>query len=283
MYAILKPILMEAALLFVSLLFLRVVYLLIRSAGLGSAILAWLSGEPAPVYFEWVSKRMPAHYEQILYRCDKYYRELPEKRRRSYTSRIMKFMGRKKFEAREDLVLTREMILLISSAAIRISFGLRDYMFSSFHTIIVYPDEFYSKAYRLKLKGQTNAMGVIVFSWKDLEYGNAIADDSINLGYHEFAHALFLDHFLQPYEDDFKAHYRNWLVYLKNNATLEKVKQEGIFREYAAANEMEFFAVALENFFENPHHFRQELPGLYMLMIRLLNQNPAAKLYNAGV
>lgn len=274
---------MEVALFFLALVIFRLTYIIIRSVDMGKAIAALIKGQAVPVYFEWTPKRMPNHYEQFLYRNEKYYRELPPKRRKSYASRIMKFMDDKKFETREGLVLTKEMLIMISSAAIKISFGLREYMFSSFHTIIIYPDEFYSRTFKLKLKGQTNARGVIVFSWKDLEFGNAIADDSINLGYHEFAHALFLEHFLQPYEGEFKDHYREWLMFIKNNSSLNKVRQEHIFRNYATTNEMEFFAVALENFFEKPIHFKQELPQLYAHMRILLNQDTASGRYNATI
>lgn len=55
---------------------------------------------------------------------------------------------------------------------------------------------------------------------------------------------------------------------------------ETIFRNYATTNEMEFFAVALENFFENPDHFRQELPQLYHHMTIPLNQDPSAGIFN---
>ncbi|NOX46314.1 MAG: zinc-dependent peptidase [Chlorobi bacterium] len=167
------------------------------------------------------------------------------------------------------------MQLLIASAAVKITFGLRDYKLGLFHTIVVYPKEFYSRVSHLHLKGETNASGVIVFSWEDLKFGVSIPDDSINLGYHEFAHALFLEHLMNPYNNSFKDHYREWLVFIKNNSKLREVKRKHIFRDYAATNAMEFFAVALENFFESPDNFKKELPRLYLLMSEMLNQNPA--------
>jgi Mlc titration factor MtfA (ptsG expression regulator) len=46
------------------------------------------------------------------------------------------------------------------------------------------------------------------------------------------------------------------------------------FRPYACANEHEFFSVAVENFFERSHDFKSVMPELYLIMTRLLNQDP---------
>jgi len=249
-------------------------YIVLRSVDLGKGIIAFILNKPPPLCFELFYRRLPSNYEQFLYRNEKYYRELSPKLQRNYGSRIMKFIDDKEFHGRGGLKLNHEIILVIASAAVKITFGLWDYKLSSFHTIIVYPDEFFSKASNLHLKGETNATGVIVFSWKDVKFGMSNPSDSINLCYHEFAHALFLNHLLSQLEDDFKRHYREWLVYIKRNSKLKEVKEKHIFRDYAVTNEIEFFAVAVENFFEEPEHFKKELPKLYEYMTKILNQDP---------
>jgi MtfA peptidase len=40
-------------------------------------------------------------------------------------------------------------------------------------------------------------------------------------------------------------------------------------------NEHEFFAVAVENFFERPQEFKNAIPELYAILIKLLNQDPS--------
>lgn len=250
-------------------------YVSITAVDLNKAIIALLSGQPLPTHFEVFPRKMPAHFKQFLYNNDKFYRNLSPKLKKSYGSRIMKFIGGKNFEMRDGLRLTTEMEIVIASAAIKITFGLRNFEFDRFHTIIIYSEEFFSNVSELFVKGETNGSGVIVFSWNDLKFGNSVPDDSINLGYHEFAHALFIEYLLDPYDSKFKEYYREWLVYISNNDKLEEATERKIFREYAAANEMEFFAVALENFFENPNHFKKELPNLYGLMAQMLNQDLA--------
>lgn len=250
-------------------------YVSIKSIDLKKAIIAIISFQSLPIYFELLPRRLPFEYKQFLIRNDKFYRDLSPKLQRSYGSRIMKFIDTKEFITRDGLKLTTEMLLLISSAAVKITFGLRDYRLSLFHTIIIYSDEFYSKVSQAQVKGETNAGGVIVFSWKDLKFGASIPNDSLNLGYHEFAHALFLENLMNPYNNNFKKHYREWLVYITNNDKLKEVQKKHIFRDYAAVNKAEFFAVSLENFFEKPDNFKKELPRLYEYMTEILNQDLA--------
>jgi Mlc titration factor MtfA (ptsG expression regulator) len=263
---------------FILLFFLGyVIFIAIRSVELGRGIAAFFLGKPPPVYFELNQWHLPINDEQFIYRNEKFYRELSPKRQKSFGSRIMKFLDEKDFEGREGLRITREIKLVIAMAATKVSFGLRDFRYQNFTKIIVYPDEFFSKVSRLHLKGETNAAGIIVFSWKDLQYGNDYPNDSINLGYHEFAHALFIENVLNPNENNFKKHYREWLVFISRNAKLQEVKQSKVFREYASRNEVEFFAVAMENFFERPQYFRDKLPTLYEYMTKILNQYPLQK------
>jgi len=248
-------------------------FIMLRSVDLSKALINIITFKQLPIYFELYSRRLSKHKVDYLIRNDSYYRSLSPKLRRSFNSRIKKFIASKHFVSRGDFILNQEVILILATAAVKISFGLKDYLFSHFHTIIIYSDEFYSNASQVEVKGETNGSGIIVFSWKDIEYGNSDPSDSINLAYHEFAHALFVTNLMSPYENDFKEHYREWLMYVKYNSQLKEATQKHIFRDYAAVNEMEFFAVAVENFFEKPQEFKKALPKLYELMAKVLNQD----------
>jgi hypothetical protein len=189
----------------------------------------------------------------------------------------MKFIQSKSFETREKLALTDEMKLIIAATSVKISFGLKDYFLDSFHTIILYPGEFFSRFSKAMVKGETNGTGVIVFSWKDLQFGFDVADDALNLAYHELAHAIFIDHFKKRSDDAFTLNYIKWLRFVRNKQKLIEVQQKQLFRKYATYNEQEFFAVAMENFFEKPENFKEELPNLYLIMSEMLNQDPLQK------
>ena len=50
--------------------------------------------------------------------------------------------------------------------------------------------------------------------------------------------------------------------------------EEHFLRSYAGTNGYEFFAVALEYFFENPVDLRKAIPDLYATLTCLLQQDP---------
>ena len=56
-----------------------------------------------------------------------------------------------------------------------------------------------------------------------------------------------------------------------------------LLRPYAATNETEFFAVAVENFFERPPALRRRHPELYRALSQFFNQDPAGGLLKADI
>ena len=54
-------------------------------------------------------------------------------------------------------------------------------------------------------------------------------------------------------------------------------RRHAFLRSYAGTNEAEFFAVAVEYFFERPQEFQTALPELYGTLGSLLRQDPAAE------
>jgi Mlc titration factor MtfA (ptsG expression regulator) len=50
--------------------------------------------------------------------------------------------------------------------------------------------------------------------------------------------------------------------------------EDPFFRDYGRKNIREFFAVAVECFFEAPEPFKMQFPVFYNLMCQLLNQDP---------
>jgi len=74
--------------------------------------------------------------------------------------------------------------------------------------------------------------------------------------------------------------------YLRDIVRLSKIEIERIkhdnhhfFRSYAATNIYEFFAIAVEYFFEVPDELKNELPRLYDYMVKLLKQDPHRGIY----
>ncbi|MFH0865324.1 MAG: zinc-dependent peptidase [Bacteroidota bacterium] len=220
-------------------------------------------------------KRLSPDQVNILFKYSKYYKMLPEKLKPYYENRMLRFLKEKNFITKGEIHLTEEMKLLVADSAIKLTFGLKDYKFQKFPKIIIFKGDFFSDFSKSQNKGETNPAGAIVFSWRDLLEGDANDMDGINLGLHEFAHALMIQNIgVSGWEDEYFL-YKTELLYnfYNNSEKLDNVRTHHLFREYAFRNEMEFFSVAIEHFFEGPHRIKSDLPELYSILSRMLNQD----------
>jgi MtfA peptidase len=219
-------------------------------------------------------------YEQILSDKFSFYNTLDEKQKILFCRRLEHFVKHRIFQGREGFIVTEESRILISAAAIRLTFGLNDYMLSDFHDILIYPHTFYSKFSRTNNKGETNPHGIIVFSWPDVVEGFRTVEDHINLAYHEFAHALLLQDSTQGLADSmFPYGYQLLNHALMKKHLSQRAHHDNLFRDYAYTNKMEFFAVATEYFLESPEYLREKCSELYDIMMRTLRQDPISKQY----
>lgn len=205
-----------------------------------------------------------------------YYRALPPKSQRIFAYRVARFKKLTKFVPRQMNTVSEEMEVLISASAVQIAFGYDDVFLAHFDRIFVYPDQFWSSADQRYHKGEVNpAMGAIVISWKHFVEGYA-ADEGLNLGLHEMAHAIQLENIIMNDEFGFmnSDDIRTWQQLASSE--MEKIRsgETNFFRAYAGTNQAEFFAVAVENFFERPKNFSVYNRALYKTLAQLLKQDP---------
>jgi Mlc titration factor MtfA (ptsG expression regulator) len=91
------------------------------------------------------------------------------------------------------------------------------------------------------------------------------------------AHALAYVNFITQTEEDkhFKKEFPNFSKVARPIFTsMQQGGAKNLLGDYAATNYHEFWAVAVEIFFESPVQFRHELPELYEAMACVLNQDP---------
>lgn len=223
------------------------------------------------------SKKVSNEQMRILEREFLFYQRLKEKEKQVFQHRVVSFINHKQFIGREGLVVSEEMKVLISATAIMLTFGFRKYKIDLIDKVIVYPKAYYSKTNEVFHKGETNPqLKAIVFSWEDFKHGYKIGDDNLNLGIHEFGHAIHLN---AANNDDissliFNEGFDRLTSYLQNHeAVRQKLIASKYFRAYAYTNQFEFFAVILENFMETPLEFKNQFPKLYYYLKQMLNFN----------
>jgi Mlc titration factor MtfA (ptsG expression regulator) len=196
-----------------------------------------------------------------------------------FITRVKAFVAAKTFNIHSDNGFV-EMPLLISAAAIQLTFGLDEYLLEDFATINIYPKEFMkSEPFMRFLEGNVSD-GCINLSWKHFLDGAAITDDGQNVGLHEMAHALYSQCFTE--RDKIDMSFRK--SYDEFNANGNKVFEQGkptnenLYSDYAYRNIQEFWAESVEIFFERPVEMRNKYGALYSAICDILNQDPANKI-----
>ena len=117
----------------------------------------------------------------------------------------------------------------------------------------------------------------MILSQDALHLGFSNSKDKKNVGIHEFAHLIDMadgdcDGFPERLTE--YAYSIPWfnLIHEKTNDIVDKDSNIG---DYAATNQIEFFAVATEYFFERPKMLRAKHPLLYDKLQNFYRQNTA--------
>jgi Mlc titration factor MtfA (ptsG expression regulator) len=215
-------------------------------------------------------------YKEPLRKYLKYYQQLNPSDRIIFEKRVQKFINQKQFIARGMDKITDEMKSLIAGSAIQLTFGHPSIYFAHFRRILVYPDNYYSEISKRYHKGEVNMGGLIVLSWKNFVKGYLDNEDGRNLGLHEMAHALRLENAISNEEYGFldDETLKTWTDLSYREMNKMEVGESDFFRAYAATNSQEFFAVAVENFFERSDEFLKWNPKMYYTLAEMLNQDP---------
>ena len=223
-----------------------------------------------------LQRPLALRYQQPIEQYNSYYNLLPEKSKAIFLKKVKAFIRSKTFVPRQMPRVTDEMVAMIASAAVQLTFGLPKISLAHFNKILVYPDEYYSVINRQYHKGEVNPRHkAIVVSWKAFVAGHADPHDGINLGLHEMAHALKLENVIKNDEHGFfsREDFERWQLLAR--AEIAKIREgdESIFRAYAGTNEDEFFATGMELYFEKPQALHEYNPELYRTLSNLLRQD----------
>lgn len=134
------------------------------------------------------------HQKSILRSSFPFYNKLSDKHKSYFEHRVTSFIKDKDFIARGASIITEEMRILISATAVMLTFWFRDFYIGLISKIVIYPKEFYSKSSNAYHKGEFNPkFKALVLLWEDFEKGFEDGKDNLNLGIHDFTHAIHLN------------------------------------------------------------------------------------------
>lgn len=230
--------------------------------------------KPIYVHYYPFPRKISAAQKAILRREFNFYSRLSEKRKKYFEHRVSAFLSRYQLIGNEIAVENDEIKMILAGTYVMLSFGMRQYLTTTFNKIIIYPNVYYSTVNNDYHKGEFNPnMKAVVFSWADFLSGHQITNNNINLGLHEFTHALHFGAKKRQYSSDviFVGEFTAILDYLKDDVFRQKMLEDRYFRDYAFKNEFEFLAVLLEHFFETPQEFNRIYPELFAHVKRMIN------------
>lgn len=251
--------------------------------------------------FTWLKNRrrrqilatpFPAEWQAILDEQVGHYALLGGKEQQKLRDAVQIMLAEKTWEGCRGLDLTDDIRVTIAALAAVMILGFDDYYFDNVATILVYPNEYVVKEERAIAGGATmeeesdrlgeaHYRGPVILSWKEI-HDNAIAPGyGSNLVFHEFAHQLDMlngafdgtpdlpdDAIAQRWSRIMDEEFRRLQM-------AERRRRETLLDPYGASDPAEFFAVAVECFFDSPRAMLEVYPPLYELFRDYFKQDPA--------
>lgn len=205
------------------------------------------------------------------------YQRLNSKDQQRFESIVSRFLHEKEWQG-AGIEVKEEMKLMVSACAAQLLLGHPDLVLKHFERIIIYPDTYRSGRSGRMHQGEVRpTSGVIMISWRDLIHGYSHGRDAHNVGLHEMAHALWFEDRINNAEQGFlhPELLQEWIDHADEEIERIRSGASRLFRSYAGTNQAEFFAVAVEYFFEQASEFQKELPELYRVLSAMLKQDPA--------
>jgi Mlc titration factor MtfA (ptsG expression regulator) len=219
---------------------------------------------------------------------------------------VQQFLFEKKFVGCADLEVSDEMRVTIAGQACLLLLGrqgraapgraIRGPVYPELHTILLYPGAFLVPKTevdeagvvtptRQDLLGESWGDGRVVLSWQHVRRApgeQAAEGGAQNVVLHEFAHQLDSESGSNngaPYLGS-AASYRSWSEVLSRDFAGLRADavfgQRGVLDHYGATSPAEFFAVATESFFEQPHRLAERHPALFAEFEKYYRVDPRA-------
>ena len=234
-------------------------------------------------YVLWLIKRGKAtrifddrhrEFDHILEEYNPYYKSLDEGGKDRFLYRVLLFMEFKEFQY-IDVEPEERMALLVSAAAVQLTFGLDHFLLDYFKTIYILKENYRFGLYNVPFEGHVSEDGIYL-SWSNFIGEFLDYSDGQNVGLHEMAHALSYVNFTveEGRDDVFHDKFKDFSVIARPVFERMQAGEKTLLDSYAATNYQEFWAVCVETFFERSTAFKRQLPELYHGLCSLLNQDP---------
>jgi Mlc titration factor MtfA (ptsG expression regulator) len=233
----------------------------------------------------------PPQWERILEARFPLYRRLPPADREELHGHIHVFLEEKRFEGCDGFEVTDEVRLIVAAHACLLLLHRDTDYYPTTQSILVYPttflvdvaeaeDDWVVSEYTEDRAGESWDLGPVILSWDDVL--DSIGPDAAgyNVILHEFSHQLDLENgevdgvprlesseTYETWADVFNDAYERFLDDIDAG-------RPPVLDDYGAESPSEFFAVAVEAFFEVPQDLKRAYPAVYEQLARYFLQDP---------
>jgi len=227
---------------------------------------------------------LPQRWKTVLFEKVSFYQQLSPEHKLRFENDVVEFLSTVTITGVACEVTLEDRILVASSGVIPL-FGFPACTYKHLEEVILYPTTF-NRQFQLDdpdelitgMVGSVVMEGKMILSKPALHAGFDIDNDRENTGLHEFIHLFdketgFVDGVPPGFED--RAFALPWLQ-LVHRKIADIVEDRSDIRNYATTNQMEFFAVAGEYFFESPDRLKERHPDLYEILVKVFNQDTAS-------
>jgi Mlc titration factor MtfA (ptsG expression regulator) len=236
---------------------------------------------------------LPADWRSAIEKSVAFFSRLSPNEQKELLGHAQVFLAEKRFEGCAGVIITDEIRVVIAAQACLLLLHRKTDYFPRLITILVYPSTYtVDEERRLtpnitwegpeQRLGETGRqMGSMVLAWDAVTAGAADAHDGRNVVFHEFAHQLDYE----DYSTDgvpllrSRQQEQSWSSVMRVEfASLQAASDTGIptlLDHYGATNPAEFFAVAVEAFFERPKSMKFRHPRMFEELQRYFQQDPS--------
>lgn len=224
-----------------------------------------------------LARELPASWRRLLDERYAYYRRLPPALRIRFDDDMKLFLAEKRITG-VGTEVTDEVRVLVAASAVTLTLGWPEADWDVLTEVLVYPQDF-DRDYTFEsddLAGETHPWGTVILSVPALIESFDCPDDGYHVGLHEFAHLL------DVHQTEFDgvpsglgdAKSREWAALVETE--MERIRRgRSVLDEYGAEDPVEFFAVAVESFFETPRQVLRRHAELYAILADYFRQDPA--------
>jgi Mlc titration factor MtfA (ptsG expression regulator) len=237
-------------------------------------------------------KPFPREWRTIITRNVRFFSHLPARDQRELLEHVQVFLAEKRFEGCGGLKLNDEIRVTIAAQACLLLLHRGTDYFPHLVTILVYPSHYvvegthrleghvWEEGESVRLGHTGSHLDSMVLAWDAAKEGASDPADGKNVVLHEFAHQLDFENHATDGTPALATRKQQlaWAEVMRTEfAKLRAADVTGIptlLDTYGASNAAEFFAVAVEAFFEQPCALRAEHPRLYTEFRKFFRQDP---------